>query len=279
MEIIQKDKKIELHKTDVMLKVNSVNDLFDFIKDTPKENHSRVKQPNFNKNWEDAIEVLRNGNPDISKQIDIRVNELQEKEQVEDVEVYIPSNEGQFFDIGAFCSGEPEYYLKEEYEETVKVRKEVDMVINNSFHCGITPETIINYGSCVLNVIDKLIYQGNEVNIQVVSNSYNLMSNGKYLSMSFNISAKESYSKDLLAYLLCDSSYIRNVFFACEEIIHNESYLYGYGKPEQINNKSISFIKKQLNMKKETIVINTVNDNLSLEEIKSYVEKKFNDQV
>lgn len=191
--------------------------------------------------YKEANEKFYVGWPEGSKEIDIRIKKL------EGYNYYAPQTTvnydvtGDYIDIGRYMEGVPETFGFFDIED-IK-RDKIDVMVNIGALGGVDKDTIYNRGVAVLAVIDRLQSMFHEVNLKIVRYTdisrehltYNDKSYG-ILKTSVDVDLKNTYSRDLLVYMLCSASYLRMICFRIMEIVFNCSHAGGYGCTADIEN-------------------------------------------
>lgn len=204
-------------------------ELLNYIKDTPETNNSHREMAGFcNYSFADALKMLKSGWPEGIKEVDIKAHEILTLTQA-DQSIYQYAVTGDFLDIGAYLSGQPECFL---YESKESIKKEVvKITCNISASCEISQDTIKNKGAAMLALIDKL-YQTHFVELDLIIKSHDCM--GYDITFKYQVNLKEGYDKDMIAFIICNPAYLRRIYFAICEKITGKNNCRGYGAPRDI---------------------------------------------
>lgn len=130
---------------------------------------------------------------------------------------------GQQFDIGAVLSGEPECWLKEDYQPT---RKFVSICINLSLSGGISENALTRRGAAVIALVDKLQDEGYIVELKAVQGIDCLFTppngTGKhhYHWLNFGMSPLDL---DEASFVLAHPAFFRQMGFALMDITTQHS--------------------------------------------------------
>ena len=136
---------------------------------------------------------------------------------------------GDFIDVGAFLTGEPECWGYTEVS-TVPVRK-VDIIVNLTASAGVSAKQMKQRGIAIAALIDNL-RKRHEVTLKAV-----FVARGgtgtKHALAEFQIDTKRLYSPDLLYFYLAHPGFFRKVGFRVLEIAE-EIYSCGMNTPAEL---------------------------------------------
>lgn len=138
------------------------------------------------------------------------------------VNTFFMSNESIYnlYDIGEYCTGNPEFFVQCMPVETEL--KTIDVYFSSSFHYKIENQTIKTYGEIIYFTVKFLLDKGFKVNLF----SYIRLLDSKNIEYDFLVKIKESeYELDLdrIKYFLLCPSFLRRTIF---KVIENRSELH-----------------------------------------------------
>lgn len=125
---------------------------------------------------------------------------------------------GQFFDVGAVLSGEPEHWMETDYEPT---RKVVKIVANVAASGGNSAESLRMKGGAILALVDFLQNQGCIVALATVT-GLNYLGRKAYTLHDFGMTPLDW---DAASFALAHGAYFRRLTWACLEKAMNEPYI------------------------------------------------------
>lgn len=136
---------------------------------------------------------------------------------------YVLADEGLFFDVATFVSGEPECWFTECHNGEHKPEK--DFYINATFHHKVTEKTIFEKLIQIVQIIDSLEANGQRLNIYVCC--YSISKTGKKTSaLICKIKdSSEPVDIDQLIYLCASPAILRYCFLRLEKQAYGEKYV------------------------------------------------------
>lgn len=222
----------------------SINELIDELnipenKDSGMVQQSIVASKSFTgtENFQENLSFFNKGFPCSTE---FNTDYLEKNLQVaKPVNTFFMSNESIYnlYDIGEYCSGNPEFWVQcMPIETELKI---IDVYFSSSFHCDIKTDTIKTYGEIVYFTIKFLLDRGYKINLY----SYIRLLDSRNEKYDFTVKIKDSeYDLDMdrvKYFLLCPSFFRRTIF----KVIENRTELHqklssNYGL---INEKKPSF--------------------------------------
>jgi hypothetical protein len=203
-------------------------ELYEFISARGYDNnHSHLPMSNsFCKySWNEALEFLNTGWKEGVTDIDVRVNEIESAHTKEAPTVQYDV-EGNWIDIGAYLSGEPECMGNMIMAPAPK--QTVTICVNCTASAYVQQEHIFNRGAAITAIIDQLLDKY-FVDLQFTfDTSYR---GGTH--MIFKVDTKNMYSRELVAFYSANSAFLRRVFFMVCEQLNKEADCGSYGQPWQ----------------------------------------------
>jgi hypothetical protein len=223
--------KVELH-------FYSVEEVLEYLTKAesmfPKGCHSHIyEEGSFcSFSWTDSMTMLRAGWAKGVKEIDLKVSAI-ERHVADERPEYQHELQGDFLDIGHYLSGQPDCFMAAKPVECE--RPEVDIIVNTSYSSGISQETIINRGAAITAFVDALQrnYFVNLTFVQKVTGYMGVLNNMD-VAVYFHVDMKNTYSRDLIAFIAANPAYLRRIVFGIEEIALNYNHLGSYGTPADI---------------------------------------------
>ncbi len=140
---------------------------------------------------------------------------------------------GDFVDVGAYLTGEPECMVRDEIIEREQSGKIVAIAVNMGAPHFIAPEAIIRRGSALIALVDLLEQSGLSCEITVFSRSETVTAGIQYSATLKR--AGEAVELDRLAFWLAHPSALRRIIFRLRETERNWKALHAtlnsdYGK-------------------------------------------------
>jgi len=133
---------------------------------------------------------------------------------------------GDYIDVGQFIEGVPECFGQVTTQEMP--REEVRIMVATMGHCGIHQDQFYNKGAAITALIDQL-KRTHFVTLDLVCDASGIC--GHKLEVTFHIDMKNDYSRDLIAFCLANSGFLRRIWFAIAERTFNCSECGAYGTP------------------------------------------------
>ena len=189
--------------------------------------------------YEAFQELLNNGDEDVIKKIKIettkQVAELSKKYE-EVITDYKFDVQGQFFDVGLVLSGVPETWLEPEIKEEEKVQ--VEIIINGTFHAGISKNDVIKGASRILAMIKILEDHGVEVKLKIVSciKGYENRKRNTKLFISTDVKDYDEPINYKKCSALLSPTYLRRGMFKVMELLAKEKLSGNYGQSYLVSN-------------------------------------------
>ena len=200
--------------------LNGTTELFDFIKDTPTKNRSREDGYSARfcpYTFDETIESLKNGWREGTQEIQNITGKIQSAEGI-----YMGGHgidydvTGDFIDMGAYLTGEPECMGRIVPREIIK--DEVYILVSTAYSCHVSERTIKTRGAAITALIEKLMEEyevklsfGNRVNYR----GYYTKRAG--LEMLLNINMQNEHSRDVIAFCAAHPGFLRRCIFALRE--------------------------------------------------------------
>lgn len=180
-------------------------------------------------NYDDFLTLLDNGDKDVMEKIKVettkQVAELSKKYE-EVIHRYKFDTSGQFFDVGLVLTGIPETWLEPDNIEEEKVR--VEIIINGTFHSGVSKEDVIKGASRILAMIKILEDNDVEVKLKIVSCIRNC-GHGHDLYVATDVKNYDEPINYKKASALLSPTYLRRGMFKMMELVARKKLSYGYG--------------------------------------------------
>lgn len=221
----------------VTVTFNNVNDILEYIKETPEGNNSRRERGDFCPfTWEEMLTMLKTGWPSGIKEIDIKSHAIIDSLMDDTKTDYKYDVTGDFIDIGTFTTGAPECFLQSEPTATDKPVKKI--VVNLGAASRVGQHTIINKGAAIMAMIDTY-YNQYFIDLSFVIKTTNCQ--GYDITMIFNANLSQGYDRDMIAFIACNPTLLRRVYFAVCEKITGLSSCGGYGHCQDITIDGLYF--------------------------------------
>src|SRR5215475_3337893 len=162
--------------------------------------------------WQETVDLVERGWPqgrDLMGQILANVEAQTQNEIVKDAFVWDVT--GDFVDVGAYCSGEPECMVRTQRKRLAKVRV-ARLCANLSASGGVSAEVLRWRGACILALVDKLQASGirAEVDIALCQKK----NENAIIRLVTVKRAEEPLHLDTLAFHLSNPSSLRRIFFS-----------------------------------------------------------------
>lgn len=216
------------------LKFDSPRDIADFLSPVTSKNYSyhgmenTVQDGDKIKSYPDSLHALVYGAATpAAAAMDALAQKI--KSQVSDHDTFqIEYNvTGQYLDIGRFVTGDPEAFGSMISEPAPQ--QSINITVNIAMSGTTTQEAILNRGAAIMALID-LLSKKYFVNIRVIkANASVYRDHG--MTTELNLSTNNSYSRDLLAFLISDPAFTRRLCFAIMETNFKVHQHATYGRP------------------------------------------------
>lgn len=181
--------------------------------------------------WEDFLDLLDNGDYEITKQIKAdtqkAVKEYSKKYEKQLIK-YNFDVTGEFFDIGLVMTGVPEAFLTPEYGEVEKPK--VDVTINGSFPDGTALKTVIANASKILGICKILEDNDVLVSIKCVTGAKKFTTNGTNLIMECPVKAYDEPINFNKCSAILSPTFLRRAGFKLMEKIAGDDLRHNYGQ-------------------------------------------------
>lgn len=214
-----------------IIEFDDIESLYDFVKDTPQHHESQTGTESFagTKSFAEALSLFRNGWPEGTAQIDHALSMI-ETAYDSTAQTYQFDVSGLTVDVGTYLTGQPECWLTpvEEHAEKSAVTVQVSAAGN----CFIAAETFINRGGAIMAVIDHLA-RNHIVDLEVMIFATHVQ-NSEDFQLVYKTTTERTYSKDTLAFLVANPSFLRRIWFAAAERIFQTPSCGSYGHSEDI---------------------------------------------
>lgn len=180
--------------------------------------------------WSEAVKLAEEGYPKGRERIGSILTDIESKTQ--DIETPMPVWDvaGDFVDVGAYVTGEPECMVRWDMEPLAKPVVKVWADIGGS--AGVSREALEWRGACVLALIDKLESSGVRVELDMGRGM-----DGSWVEIITVKRAQEPLSLDTLSFHLGCAAGFRRLLFSFEEtqdegMNHGCYGGHGYGHPD-----------------------------------------------
>lgn len=183
------------------------------------------------KNFQEALDLLKNGSPDImaglKKQVKLAVADLA-KELNTLPQGYTADVTGLFFDVSKVIDGEPEAWLREPWDKEKKPR--ISVPISGSYNANVKKELVIKNASEIIALIKALEDNGFEVEAVMVFPASESCSSGKNANSEVVIKGfDENFNWQKLSGML-HPSFFRRLMFRDLELMFPTTLQGGYGR-------------------------------------------------
>lgn len=183
--------------------------------------------------WDETLKALVSGSPELGNKVielsDAITGDLVKVENTG--EFYYDLDPGDCMDIGKYMQGEPEVWFQQTTGERPAI--EVKIAVNLCLSGCIEDEVIIRRGAAVMALIDALKRRKYAVKVipyyQVKEDGYSMHSNDGDCITTIEIDTRNDFSRDALAFILCNPGFCRRIIFAVEEKLYGKENLSGYG--------------------------------------------------
>jgi len=188
--------------------------------------------------YDNFLTLLDEGDKDVMNKIKVettkQVAELSKKYE-EVIHRYKFDTSGQFFDVGLVLTGVPETWLEPDNVKEEKVR--VEIIINGTFHSGISKSDVVRGASRILAMIKILEDNDVEVKLKIVSCIADFTHGGNVNNLYVATDVKNydepiNYKK---ASALLSPTYLRRGMFKMMELVGKNKLSGGYGRPIEVN--------------------------------------------
>lgn len=196
-----------------------------------------------NISYKDALKQARKGNPELVKEMFEGFN-LASEILSEGRTDYIRDVEGEFFDVGDFLSGEPEYAFRQVQVEQKPV---VKVLVNFGVNCRWSDTELINRGRAIVALCDCLQQTGHIVELNIGLNCERSDGDG-YGNIHFKMNMEANpIDLDALAFVIANPGCLRRLYFVLYEYAIQKNISYGYGKPQKLdtNGYDLAFNSQQ----------------------------------
>jgi len=183
------------------------------------------------RSFDDALELLKNGSPDIMKGLKVAVKLESEKIKRElntQPEGYVSDVEGLFFDVAKVIEGEPECWYREPWDKTRKPR--LNVPIMGSYNAGFAKEKAIKHGAEIIALVKALENVGFEVSLHMVFLIEGASPDARFTVQSTTIkNYDETFNWAKLSAML-HPSFFRRFMFREIELMFPNNLNSGYGR-------------------------------------------------
>lgn len=187
------------------------------------ESHKRNKWAGGT--WADALELGRHGWARGLRDLSTSLDHIQHSTEHSAGQNYQWAEQGDLFDVGTMLTGQPEYWLQPDMEEEKRV---YHVVVSICYSCSVTPRQMINRGSAIVALIDRLQQdRRNIVELSVVAASRGLWQ-GKQYEIWVDLGTTP-LDMDAVAFAVAHPLFFRRLTFAAWEIATRQEHLGGYG--------------------------------------------------
>ena len=183
-------------------------------------------------NFDEALEILKNGSEEIKeglkKQVKIAMDLLQ-KELNTEPEGYVADVQGLFFDVAKVIEGEPEAWYRDPWDKVKKPRLSIPLV--GSYNAGFRVETAIKNSSEIIALVKALEDNGFECEIAMIfpaDNAETGTGKGAYQEVMVK-NFDESFNWNKLSAML-HPSFFRRMIFRDLEVALPKTLAGGYGR-------------------------------------------------
>jgi hypothetical protein len=175
--------------------------------------------------------------------------------------------QGDCFDVGSFCAGEPEHWLYEEVDTEKKVYK---IIVNIGMLGDVEANIIENRGSAIAAMIERLQQdKNNVVELMVFSQASNVFG-GNTIKVSIDLGCSP-LDMDTVGFIMAHAGFFRRMIFASRELIMDRRGHDMGGtnelKPEEIPEGTIYFsggsIKHLSQLKKDYATLESANNKIN----------------
>lgn len=195
----------------------------------PAENFSRTNSENkwAGGTFADALRQAEYGNSNFASPF---VTELTELERIflTEHEYDVRDITGEYFDVGDFLSGEPEYFFARMLEEQKPI---MTIAANIGMNWLQTPALIRRRGCAILALADQLLTRGFQITMKLVES---FVFEGKKIVFSIQIHQSPLELNDAV-FVLANPLCLRRLGFAVLERVMHRSNCEGYGCPEDFS--------------------------------------------
>jgi len=214
----RRKRAIILNGNDHYYEFNGTMELFDAIKETPAENRSReeFRHDDFCKyTWAECVQGLTEGWREGTQEIQDIVSKIQSAEGAHlgghDIEYDVS---GDFIDMGAFLTGEPECMGRIVPREIIT--DEIHILVNSTYSWNVTQETIKTRGAAITALIEKLMDNyAVKLSIAIRAAAHHA---GKNIEVVLNIDLQNEFSRDVIAFCAAHPGFFRRIMFALMEM-------------------------------------------------------------
>ena len=224
---------------DIYIEFDGTAELFGYIKGTPENNYSRryTKSGFCKYSWNESVESLINGWREGTQEIQNIARKIQSAEGI-----YMGGHgidydvTGDFIDMGAFLTGEPECMGRIVPREIIK--DEVHILVSVAFSCNVHTGTIKTRGAAITALIEKLM-ENYEVKLSFGFSSINFNSHGgKNIEIVLNIDLQNEFSRDVVAFCAAHPGFLRRCLLALMEKEGKKAHCGCYGYPKDLKIKT-----------------------------------------
>lgn len=186
------------------------------------------------RSYKDAIKIAEDGWNEGAEKINKGIDKIH---AIGKGYTIVPKYEvaGESVEIGRYLTGDPECMQEWEIVETVG-HKVVDIYFNVVSSGGYSTDSLINYGTAVLSIIDYLESIGIRVNLYSYFSVENNSSGENFIVIVKVKAANEALNLPTCAFAVAHPSMQRRFMFKVEEIIPG-FHSYGYGKVQEHETK------------------------------------------
>lgn len=204
---------------ETFVELNGTMELFNFIKDTPSNNYSRKhREEGFcDYTWEETLTGLTDGWREGTQEIESIKSKILSREGVyyggHGIEYDVT---GDFIDMGAYLTGEPECMGRIVPREIIK--DEIHILVSAAYSSRIGSDIIKTRGAAITALIEKLM-ENYEVKLSIGNRVYFQYKRKTNIEVLLNIDLQNEFSRDVIAFCLSHPGYVRRCQFALRERI------------------------------------------------------------
>lgn len=228
---------VEQNKGIEVISYNSLSDFYKYICDTPFnetfrwERHASVensKRFTETENFEEAVELFKNGWSDMSQKLTQRLKVLEN-------ETAVMTKRRNVYDVVGYQCSVPRYLqgVPTSMVRTVNVpmkQKVITLVKSIDYSCGTQTHQIMEESIKALQIVKKLEAQGYKINLDICLGT---MEKCKFLIRVRIKNASERVNISKLAFPLVHPSMLRRLMFRWIEVYPNitKAFVNSYGAP------------------------------------------------
>lgn len=197
-----------------------------------KDSHMSGSDFSGTANFKDALQLLKDGSPEIMKglksAVKLAVDKLA-KELNTLPQGYVNDVCGLFFDVAKVIDGEPECWLREPWDKERKPRISVPVV--GSYNANVTKETVIKNASEVIALVKALEDNGfeTELNMIFAIEDFDSKDGSNYFCSVRVKGFDESFNWSKVSAMI-HPAFFRRLMFRDMELAAPTSLAWGYGR-------------------------------------------------